>query len=535
MKKSINCVFIILLAFVFAVCESPAGADKNLTKFFTVTFDLDGGNIDSDTASVQITIKSGDVIANLPVPEKTDYIFGGWFPYKFGKGKEFTSSTEVMSDMIVYAKWTPAVPIEDIISYENYPIVDGSTSTYSLSQLIACKFLNIPYFWTTPYPPTEWALHYSYEALPQQYKRFFADHVMRSQTHGAFLNLIDGNADIILNHRTMSPDEKAYAEAAGVTLIETPIALDAFAFIVNKNNPVKTLTVNQIQKIYTGEITNWSELGGNNAGIMVFTRPRNSGSEEVFRTLVMNGLEPADFSTAPIVSMTGVFPEIHRYADAICYTFKAFKEIEARVPDSQLPQIAINDIFPTDITIADSSYPFIIEVYTAIRSDLDRSSMAYKLYEWLQTESVNPLLTECGFIVSEPDKGGSITSDFLFNPAAGTITKYTGKGCAVIIPSKIDGVTVTAIANNAFIYNTSVTSITIPNTVTAIGAQAFMNCASLASVTFQGTINSSRFSTSNNTFPGDLRAKFFETDTANGTPGTYTTANPGESPVWTLQ
>jgi len=284
------------------------------------------------------------------------------------------------------------------VTFDNYPIVDGSTSTYSLSQLIACKLLDIPYYWSEPYPPIEWALQAEYYKLSEQDRLSIEGRILRSQTHGAFLNLIDGGADIILNHRTMSPDEKAYADAAGVTLIETPIALDAFVFIVNKSNPVKTLTVNQIQKIYTGEITNWSELGGNNADIQVFTRPRNSGSEEVLRTLVMDGLEPADFPAAPIVSMFGVFPEMAGQEDAICYTFNAFKEREAQFPDSEVPRISINGIFPSETTVADNSYPFIIEVYAAIRSDLNRNSTAYKLYEWLQTDNVNPLLAECGFI-----------------------------------------------------------------------------------------------------------------------------------------
>lgn len=391
-------LFLILISIFVSFFIACDGTDTfNEDKNLTVTFDLDGGNIDGNTIFVKITVKYGGTISNLPDPQKAGEIFGGWFSEKNGSGNEFTTTTEVISNMTVYAKWTESIRIEDI-SFDNYPIVDGSTSTYSFSQLIACKFLDIPYSWTTPYPPIEWALHYSYNELPEQHKRFFVDRVLRSQTHGAFLNLIDGNADIILNHRTMSPDEKTYADAVGVTLVETPIALDAFVFIVNKNNPVKTLTVNQIQKIYTGEITNWSELGGNNADIRVFTRPRNSGSEEVFRTLVMDGLEPADFPIAPIVSMWGVFPEVRSYEDAICYTFNAFKEREAQFLDSEVPRISINGIFPAESTVADSSYPFIIEVYVAIRSDLNHNSMAYKLYEWLQTDNVNLLLTECGFI-----------------------------------------------------------------------------------------------------------------------------------------
>jgi phosphate transport system substrate-binding protein len=161
---------------------------------------------------------------------------------------------------------------------------------------------------------------------------------------------------------------------------------------------VRSLTVSQIQKIYTGEITNWAEVGGNNSEIRVYTRPRNSGSEEIFRILVMGGLEPAVFPEAPLASMWGVFAEVGRIVDAICYTFDAYKELQVRVPDTVIPKIAINGIFPSESKVKDRSYPFIAEVHVAIRSDLDRNSMAYLMYKWLQTDAVIPMITECGFI-----------------------------------------------------------------------------------------------------------------------------------------
>jgi phosphate transport system substrate-binding protein len=213
------------------------------------------------------------------------------------------------------------------------------------------------------------------------------------------MNLIDGNADIILTHRTISPDEKVHADSVEVTLIETPIALDAFVFVVNKNNPVKSLTVNQVQKIYTGEITSWSQVGGNNASIKVFTRPRNSGSEEVLRELVMDGLEPADFPESAIGGMSQVFGEILNNVDGICYTFNNYKDLQARVPDSEVPKLAINGISPNKNTVKNRSYPFISEVHVAIRSDLDHNTMAYKLHEWLQSENAKSTITECGFIL----------------------------------------------------------------------------------------------------------------------------------------
>ena len=285
------------------------------------------------------------------------------------------------------------VGIEDI-SFENYPKVDGSTSTQALNMMVACKLLGVQYKWMTlveeyfvqPYP------------LTLQLSDFLNKHIMLSQTHGAFINLINGSADIILTHRTISPDEKTYADNRGVTLIETPIALDAFVFVVNKDNPIKSLKVNEVQKIYTEEITNWSKVGGNNAEIKVFTRPRNSGSEEVFRELVMKGLEPSNFPESAIGSMAWVFSEVKNDVNSICYTFNNYKDVIARTPDEIVPKIAINNVFPDDETVKKGTYPFIAKVYVAIRSDINYNSMTYRLYEWLQSENAKSTIIECGFI-----------------------------------------------------------------------------------------------------------------------------------------
>jgi len=94
---------------------------------------------------------------------------------------------------------------------------------------------------------------------------------------------------------------------------------------------------------------------------------------------------------------------------------------------------------------------------------------------------------------------------------------------------------VTSIGNYAFYNCTGLASITIPNSITSIGQSAFNTCTSLTSVTFQGTIPSSGFNASS-PFLGDLRAKFYAGNPANGTPGTYTTTAPvGSSSVWTKQ
>jgi len=285
------------------------------------------------------------------------------------------------------------------ITFENFPKLDGSTSAREFNTMVACKLLNIRYQWHEGIIGLEWILSPHSEDIPEKYRNFFYERVITSQTHGAFMNLINGNADIILTHRTISSDEKSHAESVGVSLIEMPIALDAFVFVVNKSNPVKSLTIKQIQRIYTGEIANWSEVGGNNANITVYTRPRNSGSEEVMREIVMDGLEPADFPAAIINPMYMVFTQISGNPNSICYTFNNYKEKQARKPDSEVPKIAINGIFPAENTIKKGTYPFISKLYIAIRSNLDSSTMAYKLFEWLQSEHAKYTISECGFIL----------------------------------------------------------------------------------------------------------------------------------------
>ena len=119
------------------------------------------------------------------------------------------------------------------------------------------------------------------------------------------------------------------------------------------------------------------------------------------RELVMDGLELADFPEPEslINPMYMVFVHMNNFPDAICYTFNNYKEMQARKPDSEVPKIAINNIFPDRSTIKNETYPFISKLHVAIRSDLDRNSMAYKLYEWLQTKHAEYTITECGFIL----------------------------------------------------------------------------------------------------------------------------------------
>jgi phosphate transport system substrate-binding protein len=280
------------------------------------------------------------------------------------------------------------------ITPENYPNVDGSTYTDPLNRLIASKLLGYNYRWEQA-----WHMNgtwYLWTDLPQD---FALNRIKASQTHQSIINLIDGKADLILSARKMSDDEKAYADNQAVVLTETPVALDAFVFVTSLNNPVKSLTRQQVKDIYTGKIKNWKEVGGVDALIKPYVRNQNSGSQELMEELVMQGTPIAAFDVdyeTEIPSMSMVFSVTRSDVNALCYTVYYYKEQIVR--DEIVKSLAIDGIEPNRKNIQSQKYPYVSKVYTIIRSDLDRNSMAYKLYELLQTPSAEKVISESGYL-----------------------------------------------------------------------------------------------------------------------------------------
>ncbi|MEA3489514.1 MAG: PstS family phosphate ABC transporter substrate-binding protein [Candidatus Omnitrophota bacterium] len=101
--------------------------------------------------------------------------------------------------------------------------------------------------------------------------------------------LMNGKCDIADASRNMKPKEITRANARGITPKRVVIALDGLSVIVNENNPVDRLTMDKIGKIFRGEITNWSEVGGDNKPISLYGRQSNSGTFVLFRDMVLKG------------------------------------------------------------------------------------------------------------------------------------------------------------------------------------------------------------------------------------------------------
>ncbi|MCS6920256.1 MAG: PstS family phosphate ABC transporter substrate-binding protein [Fimbriimonadales bacterium] len=99
--------------------------------------------------------------------------------------------------------------------------------------------------------------------------------------------LLEGRANICAASRRFLTEEREQARSRGVVAHETPVALDGLAIAVHASNPVAQLTLEQLRQIYLGRLTNWSQVGGENAPIVAFSRDANSGTHDFFKQRVL--------------------------------------------------------------------------------------------------------------------------------------------------------------------------------------------------------------------------------------------------------
>jgi phosphate transport system substrate-binding protein len=158
-----------------------------------------------------------------------------------------------------------------------------------------------------------------------------------------------------------------------------------------------------LQDIYTGKIRNWKEAGGNDATITPYIRNINSGSQELFESLVLSFEQiPEDFrlwmeSNSTVFTMAMVMNNIENNVNGLGYSVYYYQQNIIR-DLMKVKTLAVNGISPNKKTIANWTYPYTSEVYAIIRSDLDKSSMAYKIYELLQTQDGKRAISESGYV-----------------------------------------------------------------------------------------------------------------------------------------
>lgn len=284
------------------------------------------------------------------------------------------------------------------LSLSNAPVIDGSDSTEPLRNLLMCRLLGIDCQWLQRlYSNSTWGVTPQWQSLSNEDKSTLQRILQNRNTHGSFVSLIDGDNDIIITARGISRDEQKYADEKGIQLLSRPVAKDAFVFIVNPKNPVRNLSIEQIQKIYTGEIRNWKEVGGNDATINPYVRNPNSGSQEKMETIVMDGLTMIDWPEMVGYVMLAPYHQLANDENGIAYTPFYYYDIIVNNEGTQV--IGVNGIVPSKQTIENNSYPYVTHVMASVRADIDKSSTAYQLFYQLATGQHNNIVKESGYIV----------------------------------------------------------------------------------------------------------------------------------------
>jgi phosphate transport system substrate-binding protein len=290
------------------------------------------------------------------------------------------------------------VPHFDInrLQADRYPGVDGSTSTYPLQMMVACRVLSVDCTWTQGdlFDPTRRITPDMHSTGEREAETLF--NITHSGTHSAYLKLINKEADLILVAREPSWDERDAAALKSVVMDFQPIARDGFVFLVHAENPVESLSLEQIVDIYTGRITNWAEVGGLDAEIHTYQRNPNSGSQELMERLVMRGEAMIDSPAMMLETMMGPINALREDPLGIGYSVHFYA---ANIyPDENVRMIAVERVEPTSETIASRSYPLTTRVYAVLREGTNPSSAAMALRNWLFTQEGQAAVEASGYV-----------------------------------------------------------------------------------------------------------------------------------------
>lgn len=196
----------------------------------------------------------------------------------------------------------------------------------------------------------------------------------------------EGRCDIGLSSRSLTDEEKAGG------LIETVLAYDGIAIIVNAKNPVTGLTLQQLADIYTGKITNWNEVGGADAEIVLIGREAGSGTRDGFESIT--DTEDACKYRQELVSTGDVITTVASNPDAIGYASLA------SVKDS-VKALAVDGVTPSEATVKDGSYavqrPFVL----VTKTDQKLSDTAQKFFDFATSADAAELISGAGVVAAK--------------------------------------------------------------------------------------------------------------------------------------
>ena len=255
---------------------------------------------------------------------------------------------------------------------ENLPKIDGAAAFFP----VYSAFVNAVYPETT---------------------RLYEGVFMYSNTLGGYELLAEKETDIFIGVYP-SEEQKAYAEECNTTFEYTPIGTEAFVFFVHKDNPIDNLTTEQIQGIYSGEITNWKQVGGKYEKIAAFQRNEGSGSQSMLERFM--GDKPIMKAPTELVNsmMFGIIEEVSNYkskSNSIGFSFRYY--VEGIINNPDIKMLSIEGVAPTAENIKNGSYPIVTPIY-AVTYEENTNENVDKMLDWILSDEGQYIIEETGYV-----------------------------------------------------------------------------------------------------------------------------------------
>ncbi len=206
--------------------------------------------------------------------------------------------------------------------------------------------------------------------------------------------LINGQTELANASRPMKKKEIKKIESKGWKLKEIKSAIDGLSVYVNKNNLVKELSFNQLSQIFRGKITNWKQVGGKDAKIIVYSRDNSSGTYEFFKEHV---LKKKDFSQSvqTLPGTSAIVNAIAKDPNGIGYGGKAYAEgvFPLKIKEKDTDKA----VAPTDENIKSRTYPLTRYLYIYTTEEKLNNSQIKKYIDWILNNEGQKIVTNVGY------------------------------------------------------------------------------------------------------------------------------------------
>ena len=266
------------------------------------------------------------------------------------------------------------------VNAANYPRIDGSTANLPLIAALYSKFCGVS--------------RDEAETLVS----------ISGGTGAVWRNMMYEGADLLLVYEAPENIKEEMKEAGLFDKLEiTPLGRDGLVFLVNANNPVDNLSREQLVGIYSGAITDWSVVGGEEGPIAAFQRNQESGSQTLFIGLLMKDIAPMEPpSELRPASMGGLIDAIAAYdGSGGAIGFSVFYYANLMYENPSLKILSVDGITPSAESIGNKKYPLVNDFYAVIRKSEPADSPARLLRDWLLTEEGRQLMLEENYVPAD--------------------------------------------------------------------------------------------------------------------------------------